>query len=105
MAVGDGGPATLTALGSAPQTGHLGRSAGLVDEDELFGIKIGLGVEPGLAAEGDIRPLLFGGVRRFFLKLIPRRSKKYHTVAGQADTARFVAAPPHPCLSRMWDTG
>ncbi len=61
-----GGPATLTALGAAPQTGHLGRGAGLVDEDELLGIEIGLGVEPDLAAQRHIRPLLFGGVRGFF---------------------------------------
>ncbi len=66
MAVGNGGPAALAALGSAPQAGHLGRGAGLVDEDELLGIKLGLGVEPGLAADDDIRPLLLGGVRGFF---------------------------------------
>ena len=66
MAVGNGGPAALAALGSAPQAGHLGRGAGLVDEDEPLGIEIGLGVEPGLAAKGDIRPLLLGGVRGFF---------------------------------------
>ncbi len=66
MAVGNRRPAALTTLGSAPQTGHLGRGAGLIDEDELLGIKIGLGVEPGLAAGDDIRPLLLGGVRCFF---------------------------------------
>ena len=66
MAVGDGGPAALTALGPASQAGHLGRGAGLIDEDELLGIEVGLGVEPGLAAESDIRPLLLGGVRGFF---------------------------------------
>ena len=66
MAVGNRRPAALAALGSAPQTGHLGRGAGLIDEDELLGIKIGLGVEPGLAAGDDIRPLLLGGVRGFF---------------------------------------
>ncbi len=65
MAVVNGGPAACPALGSAPQVGHLGRGAGLVDEDELLGIKIGLGVEPGLAAGDDIRPLLLGGERGF----------------------------------------
>ncbi len=64
MAVGNGGPAACPALGSAAQAGHLGRGAGLVDEDELLGIE--LGVEPGLAAGDDIRPLLLGGVRGFF---------------------------------------
>ena len=66
MAVGNGGPAALAALGSAAQAGHLGRGAGLIDEDELVGIKIGLGVEPSLATGDDIRPLLLGGVRGFF---------------------------------------
>ena len=69
----------------------MGGTAGLIDEDEFFGIKIGLSVEPSLAASGDVRPLLLGGVRGFFLKLIPRRSKKYQIVAGQADTACFSA--------------
>ena len=66
MAVGHRRPAALSALGSAPQAGHLGRGAGLIDEDELLRIKVGLGVEPSLAAGGDIRPLLLGGVRGFF---------------------------------------
>ena len=66
MAVGDGGPAALAAPGPTPQAGHLGRGAGLIDEDELLGIEIGLSVEPGLAADGDIRPLSLGGVRGFF---------------------------------------
>ncbi len=66
MTVGDGGSTALAALGSAPQAGHLGRGAGLVDEDQLLGIKIGLGVAPGMAASDDIRPLLLGGVRGFF---------------------------------------
>ncbi len=66
MAVGNRRPAALAALGSAPQAGHLGRGAGLIDEDELLGAEIGLGVEPGLAAGDHIRPLLLGGVRGFF---------------------------------------
>ena len=66
MAMGDGGPAALSALGPAPQAGHFGRGAGLIDEDEFFGIKIGLSVEPSLAASGDVRPLWLGGVRGFF---------------------------------------
>ncbi len=60
------GTAARAALGSASQAGHLGRGAGLVDEDELLGIKLGMGLEPGLAAGDDIRPLLLGGVRGFF---------------------------------------
>jgi len=66
MAVGNGGPAACPPLGSASQAGHLGRGAGLIDEDELLGIKLGQGLEPGLAAGDDIRPLSLGGVRGFF---------------------------------------
>ena len=65
MTVGNGGAAALPALGAAPQAGHLGRGAGLVHEDQLLGIEIGLGVGPSLAAGDDIRPLLLGGVRGF----------------------------------------
>ena len=66
MAVGNSGPAAFPPLGSASQAGHLGRGAGLVDEDELLGIELRLGLEPSLAADDDIRPLLLGGVRGFF---------------------------------------
>ena len=64
MAVGNGGAAAHPPLGAAPQASHLGRGAGLVDEDQLLGIEVGLGVEPGLAAQRHIRPLLL--VRGFF---------------------------------------
>ena len=66
MAVGNGGAAAHPPLGAASQAGHLGRGAGLVDEDQLLGIEVGLGVEPSLAAGDHIRPLLLGGVRGFF---------------------------------------
>ena len=65
MAVGDRGPAALAAPGPAPQAGHLGRGAGLIDEDEFLGIEVGLVVELGLAAGDYIRPLLLGGMRGF----------------------------------------
>ena len=66
MAMRDRGAAALTALGPAPRASHLGRGPGLIDEDQLLGIETGLGVEPGLAAEDHIGPLLLGGVRGFF---------------------------------------
>ena len=66
MAMGDGRPAPLTASGPAAQAGHLGRGPGLVDKDELLGVEIGLGLEPGQPAGGNVRPLLFGGMRGFF---------------------------------------
>jgi hypothetical protein len=45
---------------------HLGRGPRLIDEDQPFGLKIDLGVEPGLSPPKNVRPLLFGGVRGFF---------------------------------------
>ncbi len=59
-------PTTLTAQGSAMAPGHLGRSAGLVDEHQPFGLQIGLGVEPGLLAAQDVSSLLLARVRGFF---------------------------------------
>ncbi len=46
--------------------GHLGRSAGLVNEHQPLGLQIGLGVEPGLPAAQDVSSLLLAGVRGFF---------------------------------------
>jgi hypothetical protein len=66
MAMGHAGAATFASHGPPPQPGHLGRGTGLIDEDELLGIEIGLAVEPHLAAGCDVRPLLLGGVRSFF---------------------------------------
>jgi hypothetical protein len=82
MAVGDGGP--------APQAGHLGRGAGLIDEDELLGIEIGFQAWRRTATSGRSCSAAYA----VFFKLIPRRSKKYHTVAGQDDTDCFSARCP-----------
>jgi hypothetical protein len=48
------------------QPGHLGRRAGLVDEDETLRIKLCLSGAPGLSLRGDVRTLLLAGVRGFF---------------------------------------
>ena len=56
------GPPWRTAI--AP--GHLGRGAGLIDEDQPLGIEIGLRLEPGLSSTRDVRALLLAGVRGFF---------------------------------------
>jgi hypothetical protein len=45
---------------------HLGRSAGLVDEDELFGVELGLQGAPGVTRLGDVGSILLGRVRGFF---------------------------------------
>ncbi len=64
MAVRDGRSAALPPRRPAAETRHLRRGAGLVDEDELLGIKVELPLEPGLAPLQDVRAVLLGGVRR-----------------------------------------
>ena len=58
------------AAGAAPrspaQPGHLGRRAGLIDEDKALRIKLYLCGAPGLSLRGDVRALLLAGVRGFF---------------------------------------
>jgi hypothetical protein len=46
--------------------GHLGRSAGLVDEHQPLGFQVRLGVEPGLPAAQNVSSLLLARVRGFF---------------------------------------
>jgi hypothetical protein len=59
--------ATSLAAGAAPaQPGHLGGGPGLVDEDELRRVELGLEIEPGLAACGYVLARLLAGVRRLF---------------------------------------
>ena len=50
--------------------GHLGVGAGFVQEDQFRRIKLALARLPRRARFGDVRTVLFGGVQRFFLKLI-----------------------------------
>ena len=64
--VRDRGAAAGAARRTAIAPGHFGRGAGLVDEDQLLGVEIGLGLEPGPAAARHVRPLLLAGVCRFF---------------------------------------
>ena len=59
--------ATSLAAGAAPaQPSHLGGGPGLVDEDELRRVELGLEIEPGLAACGYVLARLLAGVRRLF---------------------------------------
>ncbi len=46
--------------------GHLGRGAGLLDEDKPRRLQVRLGVEPGLPAAQDVSSLLLASVRGFF---------------------------------------
>jgi hypothetical protein len=49
MALRDASTQPLAFLSPATQAGHIGRRAGLVDEDEFAGIEFELVLEPGLA--------------------------------------------------------
>ena len=66
MAMGDWGAAAATALRTTVTASHLGRGAGLVDEDELVGVEMRRKLAPGLAGCRDVGPILLGGVHGFF---------------------------------------
>ena len=66
MAVRYWGPASLAARRTTAQPGHLGRGAGLVDENQALGLQVGLKLEPGIPPLEDVRPLLLACVRCFF---------------------------------------
>jgi hypothetical protein len=66
VSVRNRGAASGAAWRTAIAPGHLGRGAGLIDEDQSLGIEIGLRLEPGLPSTRDVRPLLLAGVRGFF---------------------------------------
>ena len=65
--------------GAAPTppvaAGHVCGGPGLVDEDQPFGIEIGLGVEPGPALAQDVGTVLLNRVASLFFRVIPRRWK------------------------------
>ncbi len=67
MTVRHGCPAAFSARRTPIEPGHLGRRPCFIDEHQPLRLKIDLGVEPGLPPAKDIRPLLFGGVHRFFI--------------------------------------
>ena len=66
MAVRNAGPQPVASWSPAAGARHLGRGAGLVDEDELGRVEIKLALEPALPPGEHVLPVLFGGVSRFF---------------------------------------
>jgi hypothetical protein len=54
---------------------HVGRSPGLIDEDQPLGIKVKLPVEPILSAFQDVGTVLLGRVRGLFLRVMAWRLK------------------------------
>ena len=72
---------TALSFGSPPvEARHLGGGARLVDEDQPRRIKIELPLEPRLARSLHVAALLLSGMRRLFLNVMRRRSKKRHSV-------------------------
>lgn len=51
------GAAAGIARRAAVSPRHLARGSGLADKDQALGIETGLGLEPGLAPAGDVRPI------------------------------------------------
>ena len=92
MALRDADTQPLAFCRPAAQAGHVGRCAGLVDEDEFAGIEFELGVEPVLAPLQNVRTVLLGRVRGLFLNVRPQRSRKVHNVARLARTPRSATS-------------
>jgi hypothetical protein len=82
VAMGDGGAAALAPGCAATGAGHLGRRAGLVDEDEALRFQIRLAGEPSAAVGDYIGPILLGGVRCLFFSVTPWRWKNRQTIEG-----------------------
>ena len=82
VAVRDADTKALAAAAAAVAVGssHVGRSPGLVDEHQTFGIEIELAFEPGLAPLQDVGAVLLGRVRGLFLRVMAWRAKKRRIV-------------------------
>ena len=70
MAMRHADPQPLAPAAAAMAARHIGRGPGFIDEDEAFGVEIGLAVEPGLPALQNIRTVLLAGVRGLFLRVM-----------------------------------
>jgi len=66
-AVRDGAETTLTHRTATIMAGQLGVQAGFIDKDQSANIPVGLLLSPTAPGGFDIRPILLGGARRFFL--------------------------------------
>src|SRR4051794_14950935 len=69
-------PQPLTAPRPPVAPGHVGGGPSLIDEHQPLGIEIQLALEPGLASLADVGPILLGGMRRLFLRVIWCRRQK-----------------------------
>ena len=71
MAVRDGGAQPSSPPATSAFARQIGGGAGLINENELSGIEIGLARKPCEAALQHVRALLLGGVRALFLSVTP----------------------------------
>ena len=96
MSVRDRGATALALWRPAPQARHLRRKAAFVDEDQAFGIKVGLALEPRLARRLHIGALLLAGVGSLFLCVCSCRSRNFQTaVLDHRDGALFPQSLDH----------
>src|SRR5450631_2347795 len=65
----------LAAFAAATWADHVRLCAGLVEENQPFGVECALVLLPPGAELGGVRANLPGGTQSLFLKLIPRRLK------------------------------
>jgi hypothetical protein len=78
--MGNADPQAFAAAAAAVSASHVGRSPGLIDEDQAVGIEIKLAFEPGLAPLQDVGAVLLGRMRRLFLRVMAWRAKKRRIV-------------------------
>ena len=91
MPEGDAGAQALTPPAATMAPCHVGGGPGLVDEDQLVGVEIELAVEPLLAALQDVGTILLRCMAGLFLRVIPWRAKKRHSVAMLTLTPRSAS--------------
>ena len=92
MAVRNRGKTALSFWSPPIEACHLGGGVRFVDEDQPFRIKVELPLEPCFASSLHVAALLLGGMRRLFLYVMRRRSKKRHSVLMPALTPRVPEA-------------
>jgi hypothetical protein len=68
-----------------------GQRVGIVDEDKLIDVELGLGRAPGLPSCCNILALLLRGVTGLFLSVTPSASSVAHMVATHTVTPRLAA--------------
>jgi len=103
VAFRDASAQPLALRGAAPQAGHVGGNARLIDEDQPFGVEIELALEPRLALLEDVRPVLLGCMGGLFLTVRPQRSRNVQTVPTLAWMPRSAAS--RSCISTMVMSG